>query len=394
MINIILRTLSWGGFGLSFAVFVIMLGVATALGAGQGPVAVFGLAVILVGAGLALCALRYVVGRVRARSKHKAPGKRVDVGGYFIHVLAEGPEGRGPSVVWLPGAHAGGVGLHPLHRILREQARSILVDRPGTGWSDVGPFPRRSAREARELLAALEGAGEKGPFILAGHSFGGLLAAHMARQAPDRTAAVVLMDATPLDVVALGPPMETMWRMSGDMIATAIRRQFGFESDPARGLKGAEAARVRALIRETEERLGPEGRAGMDIERSAGAACAAASAYQELNRYALARSVWGALIYDGDLDGIRTIVMTPGDIGAERESILEITRPDPDEDPGSETARRLRFFERSRERWMAVSDRAERLTPPAGSSHNFPFEHPQFVIDAVKDEIRRHGSAA
>jgi pimeloyl-ACP methyl ester carboxylesterase len=77
-----------------------------------------------------------------------------------VHVLAEGQarDGR-PPVVWFAGGHAGGFAMHHLHRAFRGETRSILIDRPGTGWSDAGPFPRTTAREADEMVLALERAG-------------------------------------------------------------------------------------------------------------------------------------------------------------------------------------------------------------------------------------------
>ena len=96
---------------------------------------------------------------------------------------------------------------------LRKEARSILIDRPGTGWSDPGPFPRTTDHEAGEVLAALEAAGEEGPFVLAGHSFGGLLFAAVARRSPRSVAALLLLDATPPDTIVYGPPIPGLARM-------------------------------------------------------------------------------------------------------------------------------------------------------------------------------------
>lgn len=41
-------------------------------------------------------------------------------------------------------------------------ARTRPIDHPGSGWSDIGPFPRTTAREADEVVRALERAGEPG----------------------------------------------------------------------------------------------------------------------------------------------------------------------------------------------------------------------------------------
>lgn len=48
-----------------------------------------------------------------------------------------------------------------------------------------------------QLKLLLESAGEAGPFVLAGHSFGGLFSANFAHHHPDLVAGVVLLDSTP-----------------------------------------------------------------------------------------------------------------------------------------------------------------------------------------------------
>ena len=52
--------------------------------------------------------------------------------------------------------------------------------------------------------------------------------------------------------------------------------------------------------------------------------------------------------------------------------------------PDAVAKRALNFFARSRLRYMQVSDKALLIHPPNGSSHNYPYEHPDFVIDVVR----------
>ncbi len=181
--DIVLALLSrdWAGLVIAGAVLAVAWLLAIALGGrwwlGAGGV---------VAAVLVFASLRHQALLAAARRAQPPPGRKIDLGGYRVHLLAEGstPAGRAP-VVWFAGGHASGYAIHHLHRAFRGETRSILIDRPGTGWSDAGPFPRSTAREADEMVLALERAGEKGPFIWAGHSFGGLLAANIARRRPD-----------------------------------------------------------------------------------------------------------------------------------------------------------------------------------------------------------------
>jgi pimeloyl-ACP methyl ester carboxylesterase len=52
--------------------------------------------------------------------------------------------------------------------------RVCSYDRAGEGWSDPGPLPRTSSAIVADLYAALSASGESPPYVLVGHSFGGL----------------------------------------------------------------------------------------------------------------------------------------------------------------------------------------------------------------------------
>ncbi|MGH6965185.1 MAG: alpha/beta fold hydrolase, partial [Phenylobacterium sp.] len=60
--------------------------------------------------------------------------------------------------------------------IVARTTRVCSYDRAGYGFSDPGPSPRDGAAIARDLDAALRRAGERGPFVIVGHSAGGLYA--------------------------------------------------------------------------------------------------------------------------------------------------------------------------------------------------------------------------
>jgi len=219
----------------------------------DGSVRIAAVAVAGLGVLLLLGTVRHLLSLRKARARHPPPGVLVNVRGRRIHVLAEGDAGGRPPVVWMPGGHAGGLALHHLHRALREEARSILIDRPGTGWSDPGPFPRTTDREADEVLAALEAAGEEGPFVLAGHSFGGLLFAAAARRSARSVAALLLMDTTPPDTIVYGPPIPGLARMRWRPVLVGVLQLFGLDEVAerlAREPPNPEYERLDRLIRE------------------------------------------------------------------------------------------------------------------------------------------------
>lgn len=123
-----------------------------------------------------------------------APGVMVDVGGYSLHLNCTG-EG-GPTVVMDAGHGDFSLSLGPLQQQIAEFVRVCTFDRAGYGWSDEGPEPRDSQQNVDELKALLENAGEEAPYILVGHSLGGINTILFAAENPDLVAGVVLLDAS------------------------------------------------------------------------------------------------------------------------------------------------------------------------------------------------------
>lgn len=77
--------------------------------------------------------------------------------------------------------------------------RPALYDRAGLGWSDPGPRPRTAGRIADELHELLQAVGVPRPYLLVGHSLGGLVVRLHAARHPDQVAGAVLVDPTPED---------------------------------------------------------------------------------------------------------------------------------------------------------------------------------------------------
>jgi pimeloyl-ACP methyl ester carboxylesterase len=287
----------------------------------------------------------------------------VDVGGYELHVLAEGPK-DGPAIVWFGGGHSAGYSMYHLHEAIKEEARSILIDRPGTGWSDAGPFPRTTAREADEAMKALKSAGEKPPFVLAGHSFGGLLAINMARRYPERVVALALLDPTPLDVIFYGLDREglgKLWKMS---FWTGIKYLFGLYKTPSVDPKVPQAA-LRVL--QTRSRNSFVG----------------ASIYEELTAEGLIDRAFDTLVFDGELADMPLYLIAPQGDG-ETQAYTETVAGG----PGPRAKRFEAFLNATRERYLAASSNSTRIIAPEGTGHNFPYQVPEFVIKTMHDILK------
>ncbi len=102
---------------------------------------------------------------------------------------------------------AGTVGLDYLNvqQLAAQLTTSVLYDRAGTGWSDPVKLGRTSAQVTDELRDLLRTAGVPGPYLLAGHSLGGLYARHFALRFPDEVAGLLLLDPAHEDYDAYMP---------------------------------------------------------------------------------------------------------------------------------------------------------------------------------------------
>lgn len=123
-----------------------------------------------------------------------APGRLVDVGGRSLHVHCVG-EGS-PTVVLETGLGDGSINFRSLQGRVAPFTRACAYDRAGYGWSDPADGPRDLNAVVADLEAALAAAGEPGPYVLAGHSLGGLYALGFARANPGDVVGVVLIDSS------------------------------------------------------------------------------------------------------------------------------------------------------------------------------------------------------
>ena len=156
----------------------------------------FGLLVLMCGLGAAYQA----VGQRLDAKNYPAPGRLVDVGGYRLHLHNSGV-GAIP-VVLDAGAGGGVLDWYKVQPELAKFTQVVSYDRAGAGWSEAGPKPRSSAQIVQELHTLLSRAGIQAPFVLVGHSLGGLNMQLYATQYPDEVAGLVLVDSSHADMAA------------------------------------------------------------------------------------------------------------------------------------------------------------------------------------------------
>jgi pimeloyl-ACP methyl ester carboxylesterase len=143
--------------------------------------------------GLALAGVAYQTrGERRDRHRFPAPGRLVSVEGCLLHVLEEGT--GSPAIVFESGIAASSLSWRPVTPLVKSYAKVVSYDRAGLGWSERCAKPRTLTQITNELGALLERAGIGPPYILVGHSFGGLVIRAFAHRWPERAAGLVFVD--------------------------------------------------------------------------------------------------------------------------------------------------------------------------------------------------------
>jgi pimeloyl-ACP methyl ester carboxylesterase len=121
------------------------------------------------------------------------PGQLVDVGGYRLHINCTGT--GSPTVMIEAGlgdwstSWAGYVQPE-----VAKMTRVCTYDRAGMGWSEAGPLPRDAAQFAKELHTLLQNANVPGPYVMVGHSLGGLAVRVFVHDYASEIAGVVLIE--------------------------------------------------------------------------------------------------------------------------------------------------------------------------------------------------------
>lgn len=124
-----------------------------------------------------------------------APGRLIDVGGWRMHINCTGVVKPGtPTVVLEAGAGDFSVEWSLVQPRVSSFARVCSYDRSDDGWSDWGPHPRTLHQDVYELHTLLERAGERPPFVLVGHSYGGWIVRLYASTYKSDVAGIVFIE--------------------------------------------------------------------------------------------------------------------------------------------------------------------------------------------------------
>ncbi len=153
------------------------------------PLRVSGLLALLLAA-----ASLYGPADVSARPLAPAPGMYIGIGSHHLHLNCTGD--GGPTVILESGLGGNSLDWSRVQPLVARHSRVCSYDRAGYGWSDAAREPRTARQIASELHRLLVYGSVPPPYILVGHSFGGLVVRLFASQHPDETAGIVLVDSS------------------------------------------------------------------------------------------------------------------------------------------------------------------------------------------------------
>jgi len=149
--------------------------------------------VMLVVLGLVLLTLTAgAIAKANLAKQHPAPGQLVDVGGYKLHINCSGD--GSPTVILEAGFADYSATWTYVQPEVAKTTRVCSYDRAGHGWSDPSPHPRTASWRVEELHTLLVNANVQGPYVLVGHSLGGMLMRVYAHNYPDEVVGMVLVD--------------------------------------------------------------------------------------------------------------------------------------------------------------------------------------------------------
>lgn len=118
--------------------------------------------------------------------------QKVDVGGHGLQLLIGGQ--GSPAVIFEGGFGVGIASWTTVQKDVAAFAQTFSYDRAGLGQSDPGPKPRSAKQIAAELHEALVKSGVKPPYVMVGHSFGGIYVRVFADMYPKEVVGMVLID--------------------------------------------------------------------------------------------------------------------------------------------------------------------------------------------------------
>jgi pimeloyl-ACP methyl ester carboxylesterase len=306
----------------------------------------------------------------------------VDVGGRRMNVSCVG--NGAPVVVLDAGLGGSAFDWRRVQQKIALHTRVCAYDRAGMGFSDPAPAPRDADAVVRDLHALLQRAAIAPPYVLVGHSLGGMHVRLFADRYPREVAGMVLVDPATEDQDVLfhrlSPGVVRLdvaeVRMHKDCAAAAARGEL---RDGTRAFKECglpDAAQIRAACREQ----GPQ-------------VCALARLYVQQHQSA---RYWNELALEAAASGGRSsnqVRVEQRDYGSMPLIVLTAGRSDGIPIPKREQILVWNAWKQMHDRVAALSSRGANVVVP-GSGHFIQFDKPAAVVSAVEKVVHQVRAAA
>jgi pimeloyl-ACP methyl ester carboxylesterase len=123
------------------------------------------------------------------------PGQLVDIGGRRINLHCMGA--GAPAVILMAGSSSWSPVWYKVQPVIAQETRVCAFDRAGFGFSDQAPRFQILSDVVDDLHAALKAGAIPEPYVLVGHSLGGIEVRIYAQSWPQEVAGMVLVDTSP-----------------------------------------------------------------------------------------------------------------------------------------------------------------------------------------------------
>jgi pimeloyl-ACP methyl ester carboxylesterase len=151
--------------------------------------------VVLIALAVAGAIYQAIATEIDQHSAFPGPGRMVSVDGHRLHLNCTG-EGSPTVVLEAGGGYTSVEWSAWIQPKLSDHTRVCAYDRAGMGWSKPSPKPMDATQISGELHVLLQEARVGGPYVLVGHSLGGLYSRVYAERYPEEVAGMVLVDSS------------------------------------------------------------------------------------------------------------------------------------------------------------------------------------------------------
>lgn len=128
------------------------------------------------------------------KNKVNRLGDLVKINDRVIHTIDSGSDDSKYTVILDAGLSCCSIDWYYIQPQVSEFSKVISFDRAGYGWSSSVKGKYTSENVVEDLIKVLEKLNAKPPYVLVGHSFGGLNMRLFASKYPEKVAALILID--------------------------------------------------------------------------------------------------------------------------------------------------------------------------------------------------------